>query len=75
MSADGLERALRAIGIECSVEARDRLAIIIPKAPTRDFSEPSLRRAAIALLPEHGFSHLALEIPETSDGDATLSRD
>lgn len=75
MSADGLERALRAIGIECSVEARDRLAIIIPKTPARDFTEPALRRAAIALLAEHGFSHLALEIPGTPDADAPLSRD
>jgi hypothetical protein len=75
VSADGLERALRAIGIECSVEARDRLAIIIPKTRAGDFSEPSLRRAAIALLAEHGFSHLALEIPESPGGDAPLSRD
>ena len=75
MSADGLQRALRAIGIDCTVEARDKLAILIPSAPTRDFNEPSVRRAAIALLAEHGFSHLALEIPGTPDGDAALSRD
>jgi hypothetical protein len=75
VSADGLERALRAIGIECTVEARDRLAIIIPSTLTPQFSETAVRRAAIAMLPEHGFSHLALEIPATTDGDATLSRD
>ena len=75
MSADGLQRALRAIGIDCTVEARDKLAIIIPAAPARNFSEASLRRAAVALLAEHGFSHLALEIPGTPDGDAALSRD
>ena len=75
MSADGLQRALRAIGIECTVEARDKLAILIPTVSAPDFSEPAARRAAIALLAEHGFTHLALEIPGTPDGDAALSRD
>ena len=74
MSAEGLQRALRAIGIDCTVEARDKLAIIVPGAAT-DFTENSLRRAAIAMLAEHGFSHLALEIPGTPDGNAALSRD
>lgn len=75
MSADGLQRALRALGIDCTVEARDKLAIIVPAASMRDFSEMSLRRAAIALLAEHGFTHVALEIPEAPGGDAALPRD
>lgn len=75
MSADGLQRALRALGIDCTVEARDKLAIIVPGASARDFSEMALRRAAIALLAEHGFTHLAVEIPDTPAGDAALSRD
>ena len=75
MSADGLQRALRALGIDCTVEARDKLAIIVPSASARDFSEMALRRSALALLPDHGFTHLALEIPDTPGGDAALSRD
>ena len=75
MSADGLQRALRAIGIDCTVEAREKLAIIVPSASSRDFSEASLRRSAIALLAEHGFTHLALEIPDSTAGDAAFSRD
>lgn len=75
MSADGLQRALRALGIDCTVEARDKLAIIMPSEPGRDLSEISLRRSAIALLAEHGFTHVALEIPDSPAGDAALSRD
>lgn len=75
MSADGLQRALRALGIDCAVEARDKLAIIVPSASARDLGEMSLRGAAIALLAEHGFTHLALEIRDTPGGDAALSRD
>jgi hypothetical protein len=75
VSADGLQRALRALGIDCTIEARDKLAIIIPTASARDVGEMALRRSALALLAEHGFTHLALEITDTPAGDATLSRD
>jgi hypothetical protein len=75
VSADGLQRALRGLGIDCTVEAREKLAIIVPSGSLRDFSESSLRRSAIALLAEHGFTHLALELPDSPAGDAALSRD
>jgi hypothetical protein len=74
LSADGLQRALAALGIDCTVEARDKLAVIIPKhaGPLR---EASVRRAALAMLGEHGFTHLALEIPDAPSEDAAFSRD
>ena len=75
MSAAGLERALAALGIDCTVEARDKLAIIIPRERAASLQDASLRRSAIALLSEHGFTHLALEIPDASTGHATLPGD
>lgn len=75
MSAAGLERALSALGIDCTVESRDKLAIIVPRGHAARFEDASVRRAATALLREHGFTHLALEIPGPSADDASLSGD
>lgn len=73
MSAESLEAALRAEGIDCVVEERERLAVIVPGPRGLDLSSVELRRRALALLPAHGFTHLALELlppppPERADG-------
>ena len=61
--AAGLERALRAAGVSCVVDAFDRLAVLVPGpggcALTGD---AALRGRALALLAAHGFTHLALEL-------------
>jgi hypothetical protein len=72
VSAESLEAALRAEGIDCVVEERERLAVIVPGPRGLDLSSVELRRRALALLPAHGFTHLALELlpppPERAAG-------
>ena len=75
MSAEGLRQALAALGIECRVEARDKLAVIIPPKDGTKLNDIAVRRSALALIREHGFTHLALEIPDTPADNAAVSRD
>ena len=75
MSAESLRAALSALGIECTVEARDRLAVIVPTNGGAALRDPAARRSALALLSEHGFTHLALEIPDAPADDAIVSGD
>jgi len=77
-SREDLERALRALGIRCSVEAFDALAVAIPEPGERGFEQADLRRRAIDVARSHGFSHLAVELraPEANNPKrATLSGD
>ncbi len=74
MTASGLEAALRALGIACSVEAIDRLAIIIPNDDA-SLADAHLRGEALRLMRTHGFTHLALEIRAGPAGGAPLRRD
>ena len=76
-NAAGLERALRAAGVECVVDAFERLAVIVPGPAGVDIGDADLRGRALALLPRYGFTHLALELtgaPATAPGE-TLHRD
>jgi hypothetical protein len=77
-SIEELERSLRALGLRVSVEAWDALAVAIPDAHERGLEDPERRKQAIALARSHGFSHLAIELPERgreASDRATLSRD
>jgi hypothetical protein len=66
-------QALRALGVRCTVEARGNLAVVIPAAGERGLEDPAVRRAALAALRSHGFTHAAVEPcdeperPTTSD--------
>ncbi len=60
--SDALERALAVEGIDVGVEARDRLAILTPRAGEPDLTSEAQRRVAIALATERGFTHVALEL-------------
>lgn len=71
MTASRLERALRAEGIRCRIESRDRLAIVVTPAGT-DFAAPGRRARAIELARGCGFTHVALEICDPADGAALL---
>lgn len=75
--AEGLERALRAAGVPCVVDAFDGLAVIVPGPEGAALGDPALRRRALALLPQFGFTHLALELtgPSTTARGATVRRD
>jgi hypothetical protein len=75
VSAESLQRALSELGIDCKVEAREKLAVIVPRDAPANLRDAPTRRAALALLAEHGFTHLALEIAESSSDDAPVSRD
>jgi hypothetical protein len=77
-SREDLERALRDLGIPCRVEAHEALAVAIPEPGERGFENDDLRRRAIALARAHGFSHLAVELPNVENAPppdrATLPR-
>lgn len=62
--SNALEQALVAAGLAVRVEARDRLAILTPCAGEGepDLTSEPLRRVAIALASEGGFTHVALEL-------------
>lgn len=72
MSAEALRAALQAAGIDSTVEARDRLAIVT--AAPGAFTDPAARERAIALAREHGFTHVAVDLP-AEDAGAPLSGD
>ena len=63
-----LEGALAERGLVCRVEGRSGLAVLIADAATvAALGDVEVRRAALALAREHGFSHMAIELR----GDAT----
>ena len=64
-SRDELEGALRALGLHCSIEAYDALAVVVPDLGERLFADDDVRRRAIDLARRHGFSHLAVEVRES----------
>ncbi|MEP6991524.1 MAG: hypothetical protein ABJA80_11400 [bacterium] len=66
-----LEGALAERGLVCRVEARSGLAVLIADAATvAALGNADLRRDALALAREHGFSHVAIELR----ADASLPR-
>jgi len=76
LSREELERALRGLGLRCAVESYDALAVAVPEPGERGFENDDLRRRAIDLARAHGFSHLAVELPnvENAPDRATLPR-
>ena len=62
--AAGLARALAERGQPCRVEARDRLAVLVPAGAWRsaDLATPAERRALHGLATSFGFTHVALEL-------------
>lgn len=75
-----LQGALAERGLVVQVESRAGLAVLIADSATvARLGDAELRRAALALAREHGFSHVAIEL--RSDGsaptrtDAPVSRD
>ena len=77
-SREDLECALRGLGLRCSVEAFDALAVVVPEVGERALEREEIRRRAIEIARTHGFSHLAVELREAKDIDpnrAPLSGD
>jgi hypothetical protein len=74
-SASNLEQALRAMGFRCTVEAVDRLAVIVADDEVAEREIAVRRREALREIGTHGFTHLALEVLAEPIQRATLHRD
>jgi hypothetical protein len=68
----GLAAALAERGIECVVEARDRLAVLFTGDEWPALEDAAERRALHQLATTYGFTHVALELDalDASEGDA-----
>lgn len=73
MSAESLVAWLRESGIECAIEARDRLAIITVATDTPLLRDDGVRREIVTRARAAGFTNVAVEIDTL--GGAALSRD
>lgn len=81
-NATALAAALAELGVQCSLEARGGLALLLPVAESVAMLQAEeTRRAVVALAREHGFTHVAIELPSDRRGageretDAPLLRD
>lgn len=74
--ADQLAAALTGIGVPCKVEPRAALAVLmVESGVAQRLADGELRRSALALAREQGFTHLAVELtPPAAGANATLPR-
>jgi len=77
-----LGAAIAKLGIDCALEVRGGLALLLPTAEgAAALQVDEKRRAVLALAKEHGFTHVAIELPNerrrssTPSTDAPLLRD
>jgi hypothetical protein len=80
--AAALATAIAKLGVECALEVRGGLALLLPTAEgAAALQQDGTRRAVLALAKEHGFTHVAIELPNerrkvsTPSTDAPLLRD
>ena len=81
-NAVALKAAIAGLGIDCALEVRGGLALLLP-APdaVAALQVDETRRTVLALAKEHGFTHVAIELPTerrksgTPQNDASLLRD
>ena len=80
-NAVALAAAIAELGIDCALEARGGLALLLPTAEgVAALQVDESRRAVLALAKEHGFTHVAIELPSerrrsSTSADAPLLRD
>jgi hypothetical protein len=80
-NAAALASAIAELGIACDLEARGGLVLLMPAPESvSKLAEADTRRAALALARQHGFTHVAIELPNERrkadpDPDAPLLRD
>ena len=75
MTARTLEQALREMGVRCTVEGIDRLALIIAADEAAEDRVVAARRELLTLIRSHGFTNLALEVQDLTAARAPLHRD
>ncbi len=75
MSAATLEAALRELGVRCTVEGRDRLAVLVADDADASRDAARMRNDTLRLMRAHGFTNLALEVAAASADHAPLHRD
>ena len=64
MTAAALESALASLGVPCTVEAEQRLAVLRPKVDGSAFAPRAVRARIVAVALEHGFTHVALDLAD-----------
>lgn len=74
MIASSFAAALRAHGLHCRVEVRERLALLTPDDANATQVVVRLREVILDEGRRHGFTHVALDVPAMRDG-ADLPRD
>jgi len=80
-NAVALAAAIAKLGIACALEVRGGLALLLPTPEgAAALQGEERRRAVIALAKEHGFTHVAIELPNerrrsSTTIDAPLLRD
>ena len=81
-NAAALAAAIAELGVQCTLEARGGLALLLPVPESvAALQLPETRRTVLALVREHGFTHVAIELPSdrrgagARDTDAPLLRD
>jgi hypothetical protein len=68
-NATALATAISELGIRCSLEARGGLAILLPVSSSIEVLQSAeTRRAVLALARQHGFTHVAIELPSDRRG-------
>jgi hypothetical protein len=77
-----LAAAIAKLGIDCALEVRGGLALLLPTPDgVAALQTDANRRAVLSLAKEHGFTHVAIELPSerrrssTPSTDAPLLRD
>lgn len=81
-NATALAADLAKLGLQCALEARGGLALLLPQSDSvARLEKDETRRAVVALAKQHGFTHVAIELPSerrqssATDRDAPLPRD
>jgi len=68
-NAAALAAAIAELGIQCSLEARGGLALLLPiPESVATLQSPETRAVVVALARQHGFTHVAIELPSDRRG-------
>jgi len=75
-NAAALAVAISQLGVECVLEARGGLVLLLPVATSVEkLQDQNTRRAVLALARQHGFTHVALEMPDERRDDGATGDD